>query len=87
MANDLFKSFLENPAPLINAKFASSLYEPLALRFLNFFIRCTSCFFLSAASFGLSSHPISPLTSCLIGETFADDTANGTFGAFNVAAA
>lgn len=68
----------------VSVNLASGFYEPLALRFRYFLIRRLSCFFLSSASFGLSSHPISPLTSCLIGETLANNAVHGAFGALKI---
>lgn len=59
---------------------SSGFYESLELVFIRrSLFRC--CLFLSAASFGLLSHPISALTSCLIGETLADDAFERDLGA------
>lgn len=57
---------------MISANLSSGFYEPLELLFIRRFL-FRHFFFLSAASFGLLSHPISALTSCLIGETLAND--------------
>lgn len=77
-SQDFFNGAIERST--INLQSPSGFYEPLELLFIRRFL-FRYCFFLSAASFGLLSHPISALTSCLIGETLPNDALERNFGA------